>query len=108
MDPFVRKLVLRLFDEGAPLSRNRHFHTFDSPEGRKALRVSKRLKTLQREIEACSRAGGDSGVRAAPSADGRVRVELRHAPAKGLHVATLEHWEYELLRSLPGVRDALG
>ena len=39
MDPFVRRLVERLQDPEQPLSRNRHFHTFDSPEGRTALRV---------------------------------------------------------------------
>ena len=62
MDPFVRKLVLRLFDEGAPLSRNRHFHTFDSPEGKQAMRISRRLRALQLDIAKCKQAGGESRV----------------------------------------------
>lgn len=108
MDPFVRKLVLRLFDEGAPLSRNRHFHTFDSPEGKAALRVSKRLKALQRALEACRTSEGASTVRVVALDGGKVRVEFRYARTRGTHVATLEPWEYEVLRALPGVRDALG
>src|SRR5438045_1366398 len=36
MDPFVRRLVQRMSDPKRPLSRNKHFHTFESPEGRAA------------------------------------------------------------------------
>lgn len=108
MDPFVRRLVERLFDEGAPLSRNRHFHTFESPEGKKALRISKRLKGLRDEIARCSGAGSASRVTSTRGADGTVRLEFHLAHLKGHRVASLEPWEFELLRALPGVRDALG
>ena len=107
MDPFVRKLVLRLFDEGAPLSRNRHFHTFDSPEGKQAMRISRRLRALQADIARCRQAGGDSRVEATTSAEGVVKIEIRLEHLRSKRITTLDEAEFELLRNLPGVRDAL-
>lgn len=103
MDPFVRKLVLRLFDEGAPLSRNRHFHTFESPEGKQAMRISRRLKALQTDIKKCRDAGGASKVVATKSEDGVVKVEIRLENLRSTRLTTLDEMEYELLRQLPGV-----
>jgi hypothetical protein len=108
MDSFVRRLVERLVAEGRPLSRNRHFHTFDTPEGRTALRTARRLRALQRDVLRCRAEGG--------------RVELRmyqeRAPARalelcllyrvGTHRAFLCREELELLRGLPGLAEALG
>ncbi len=108
MDPFVRMLVERLFDEGAPLSRNRHFHTFESPEGQRALRISRRLKGLRDDIARCRKDGGRSSLTTSTDPDGAVRLELRLEQLKGTRVARLEPWEFELLAALPGVRDALG
>ncbi|MDP1824845.1 MAG: hypothetical protein Q8L48_16435 [Archangium sp.] len=107
MDPFVRKLVLRLFDEGAPLSRNRHFHTFDSPEGKQAMRISRRLKALQLDIAKCRDAGGDSRVVATRDGAGVVKVEIRLEHLRSTRLTTLDEVEFELLRQLPGVREAL-
>ena len=103
MDPFVRKLVLRLFDEGAPLSRNRHFHTFESPEGKQAMRISRRLKALQADIKKCRDAGGASSVTATKSEEGVVKVEIRLEHLRSTRHTTLDEMEYELLRQLPGV-----
>ncbi len=101
VDPFVRKLVLRLFDEGAPLSRNRHFHTFETEEGRRALRISKRLKALRADITKCRAEGGDSRVTTERDGeDMRVHIHL-----KSLHSTrhtTLDPGEYELLQLLLG------
>lgn len=107
MDPFVRKLVLRLFDEGAPLSRNRHFHTFDSPEGKQAMRISRRLKALQLDIAKCREAGGASRVVATKDGAGVVRVEIKLEHLRSTRLTTLDEVEFELLRGLPGVREAL-
>ena len=107
MDPFVRKLVLRLFDQGAPLSRNRHFHTFDSPEGKQAMRISRRLKALQLDIAKCMKAGGDSRVVATKDAQGAVKVEISLVHLRSKRLTTLDEVEFELLRNLPGVREAL-
>lgn len=105
MDPFVRKLVVRLFDEGSPLSRNRHFHTFESPEGKQALRISRRLRALQADIAKCRDAG--TPVSVARSASGEVKVELHLVHLKTTRLATLDEAEFELLGMLPGVREAL-
>lgn len=50
MQAFVYRLVERLVDDGPPLSRNRHFHTFDSPEGKQALRIARRLRSVARDL----------------------------------------------------------
>ena len=107
MDPFVRKLVLRLFDEGAPLSRNRHFHTFESPEGKQAMRISRRLRALQLDIAKCKQAGGESRVVATRDGEGVVKVEIRLENLRSRRLTTLDEMEFELLRALPGVREAL-
>ena len=107
MDPFVRKLVLRLFDEGAPLSRNRHFHTFDSPEGKQAMRISRRLKALQLDIAKCRQAGGASQVVATRDPEGVVKVEITLENLRSRRLTTLDEMEFELLRALPGVSEAL-
>ncbi len=108
MDPFVRRLVERLLDASKPLSRNRHFHTFETPEGKRALRVWKRLLALQRDIELAREEGGSSRVmRQVVAATGEVTVELKLHHLKTTRTATLEGAEFELLCQLPGVRESL-
>jgi hypothetical protein len=106
MDPFVRRLVERLLDPGQPLSRNRHFHTFATPEGRRALVVSRRLRALQKAVLECAARGGTLEVRRDP-ATREVELELLQAGLRSRRVATLERQEYELLRRLPGVAERL-
>lgn len=99
MDVFVRKLVLRLFDEGAPLSRNRHFHTFETDEGRRALRISKRLKALKADITKCRAEGGEPVIVTTHEGD-VVRVHISLKSLKSSRQTTLEQAEYELLQRL--------
>lgn len=99
MDPFVRKLVLRIFDEGAPLSRNRHFHTFETDEGKRALRISKRLRALQADIVKCRKEGGESQVVSSRDGD-EVKVQISLKALKSTRQTTLDEAEYELLRRL--------
>lgn len=107
MDAFVRRLIQRLFDPSRPLSRNRHFHAFDNPEGRYALKTSRRLRSLQREILACHREGHPARVsRRLPRGSERV-VELLLEHPRGKQLAVLAESEFELLRDLPGVAEAL-
>lgn len=107
MDPFVRRLVQRLNDPSQPLSRNRHFHTFETPEGRAALRTSRRLRSLQRDILSCHREGGLARFSQSPDAEGTLRVELSLERVKGRRIAVLPLAEWELLTEMAGVRDAL-
>lgn len=100
MDPFVRKLVLRLLDEGRPLSRNRHFHTFESPEGKRAMRISKRLRALQKDIELCRHEGSEPAVRRETSDEGDVKIEITLEHLKSRRLTTLDEAEFELLGRL--------
>jgi hypothetical protein len=99
-------LVLRLFDEGAPLSRNRHFQTFETPEGKTAMRLSRRLRALQKDITTCRDAGGKPRVTKSET-DGVVKVEIAFEHLKSKRLTTLDEGEFELLRLLPGMRESL-
>jgi hypothetical protein len=107
MDPFVRRLIERMHDPSAPLTRNRHFHTFDTPEGKRALKTSRRLLSLQKDILACRKEGRLAKVSASKNATGAHRLELSLERIKGRRTALLEEDEFELLTQLPGVREAL-
>lgn len=107
MDPFVRRLVERLHDPSKPLSRNRHFHTFDTPEGRTALKVFRRLRSLQKDILACQAEGRRARIFRHVNPEGEHRIELLMERMAGRRVSMLQAAEYELLANLPGVRDAL-
>lgn len=107
MDAFVLRLVRRLCDDSQPLSRNRHFHAFGSPEGRRALRISRRLKSLQRDIVACADEGRAARFCLLREKDREPRIELRLERARGFRVSLLHPLEFELLQDLPGVRSAL-
>lgn len=107
MDPFVRRLVERLHDPARPLSRNRHFHTFDTPEGRSAMKVSRRLKSLQRDIVACHKEGRRARFFRQAGPNGDNRIELLMERIQGRRVSHLQDAEFQLLSELPGVREAL-
>jgi hypothetical protein len=107
MDPFVRRLIQRLHHPSRPLSRNRHFATFETPEGRSALRTSRRLRSLQRDILRCREEGGAARWTRQDGEDGQLRIELRLDRVKGRRVSVLDGAEFELLQELPGVSEAL-
>lgn len=107
MDPFVRRLIRRLVDPAEPLSRNRHFHVFNNPEGRYALRISKRLQGLKQDILAAQSSGSELAVDRRVDGTGVWRIELTFRRLGAKRVATLTDAEYELLRELPGVTEAL-
>jgi hypothetical protein len=108
MDSFVRRLVERLVAEGRPLSRNRHFHTFDTKEGRLALRAARRLRALQRDVIRCIAEGGQVTLLPHPGHGTARALELCLVQRVGTHRAYLSHEELELLRGLAGVGAALG
>ncbi len=107
MDSFVRRLVERLLSEGGPLSRNRHFHTFDTPEGRTALRMARRLRALQRDVARCLAEGGSVQLRRLVDAEVARAEELCIIHRVGTHRAFLSREELQLLRTLPGLAEAL-
>jgi hypothetical protein len=107
MDPFVRRLVRRLSDRSRPMSRNRHFHVFRSPEGRLALKLWRRLMSLQRDILACAEQERAATYLRLSEENGQRRIELRLERVRGYRVSLLSEAEFELLGDLPGVRAAL-
>ncbi|MEW6430426.1 MAG: hypothetical protein AB1730_02860 [Myxococcota bacterium] len=108
MDPFVRRLVERLFAPGHPLSRNRHFHTFENPEGRKALRIRRRLEGLAKDLSALREDGGVPSLTRTTDRDGVVTIALVLSGPGGTRTAYLDEDELELLLRVPGVPEALG
>jgi hypothetical protein len=107
MDPFVRRLVERLNDPNAQLSRNRHFHAFENPQGRAALKISKRLKALQADIAKCTAEGSLAVARTRTDAEGKVRMEIELKRLHARRVTQLDQAEFELLCALPGVSEAV-
>jgi hypothetical protein len=106
MDSFVRRLVERLLEPSLPLSRNRHFHTFETPEGRRALSVARRLRGLARDVRKCMDRGVHPEVRE-EGTGGDLRVELRFDHLAGRRIALLSGQEFALLLRMPGMADAL-
>jgi hypothetical protein len=98
MADFVTLAVQRLRQDPG-FSRNRHTLALSSPEGRRALRIHRHLRSLERELAA--------GVPATVTREAeRIRLTLRTARAS--RTAWLTRAEFRLLCDSPAVRAALG
>jgi hypothetical protein len=97
VEEFVERVVRRLRQEPG-FSRNRHFLTLSSPEGRRALKIHRQLRSIERDL---SRASSATIDRAAD----RVRLTLRSK--SGLRTSWLTHAEFRILCANPIVRSAL-
>ncbi len=95
---FIAKVVQRLREEPG-FSRNRYFLALSSAEGRRALRIHRHLRSLERELAAGSQA-------TVAREEERVRLELRGK--RGSRTAWLTRAEFRLLCGNPAVRAALG
>ncbi|HTN50786.1 MAG TPA: hypothetical protein VML50_00160 [Anaeromyxobacter sp.] len=98
MADFVTRAVERLRADPR-FSRNRHLVALSSPEGRRALRIHRHLRSLERDL------AGGAAVTVAPEAE-RVRLTLRGR--RGTRIAWLSRAEYRLLCTDPAVRAVLG
>jgi hypothetical protein len=98
MPDFVTLAVQRLREDPG-FSRNRHTVALSSPEGRRALRIHRHLRSLERDL-----AGG--GAATVTREAERVRLTLR--TKRGSRVAWLSRAEFRLLCGDPAVRAALG
>jgi hypothetical protein len=98
MDAFIQRVVRRLRDEPG-FSRNRHFLAFASAEGRRALRIHRHLRSIERDLAAGSQA-------TITREDDRVRIDLRSK--RGARTAYLTFDELRLLSGSAPVRAALG
>jgi hypothetical protein len=107
MRDYVRRLVARISDRGSPMSRNRHFHTFATPLGRRALKLSKELRSLAQDIIAQAEGGGRIQVEQVGGKVPGVKVLLDIIHLKARRTVFLSLSEWELLLAEAGVREAL-
>jgi hypothetical protein len=98
MASFFQRLLERLREDRA-FSRNRHYLALSSPEGKRALRIHRHLRSLERDLAA----GHAATVAHEPE---RVRLTLRGR--LGERTAFLTRAEFRLLCDTPTVRAALG
>jgi hypothetical protein len=98
MPGFVERAVRRMREDRG-FSRNRHFLALSSPEGRRAVRIHRHLRSLERDL--------GEGLPARVERDGdRVCITIRHR--SGTRIAWLDAGEFRLLCASPVVRAALG
>ncbi len=98
MASFVARAVQRLREDPG-FSRNRYYLALSSPEGRRALRIHRHLRSLERDLT--------DGFAATVAREAeRIRLELRGK--RGSRTAWLTRAEFRLLCGSPAVRAALG
>jgi len=83
--------------EEQSLTRNRNFHTFETAEGRRALRVSRHLKSVERDLLAQLAQGNTPRVTWHRNEGQIVSVELEYRAVKGRRRAYLTREEFEIL-----------
>jgi hypothetical protein len=112
---FVRKLASRLLAEDrdgteSPLSRNRHYEVFADEQGKGALRLYRRLRSLVKDILRSETHGARAKapvLRRGGKDDPRpIRLEIPLA-GRGVRTAYLDEDELHLLLENPGVRARL-
>jgi hypothetical protein len=99
MASFLHRLLQRLREDRA-FSRNRHYLALSSPEGRRALRIHRHLRSLERDL---TQADVDATVTREAE---RVRLTLRGRRLS--RTAWLTLLEYRILCGNPAVRRVLG
>ena len=98
MPDFATRAVQRLREDPG-FSRNRYFLALSSPEGRRALRIHRHLRSLERDLAA--------GCAATVASD-RDRFRLDLVGKRGKRTAWLSRLEFRLLCGNPTARAALG
>ncbi len=97
-DRLTYRIVRRLRAEGAPLSRNRYFPVFEAPEGRRALRIHKRVSSVESDLLALDE---PSRIRMS-KVDGRmVRMELHNPRLRARRTVYLSRGEFSILLESP-------
>lgn len=106
MRDFLYKLVERLHHEGRPLSRNKHFHTFEEAGGRRALRIDRHLRDLEAQLARLMARGERPRVRELPARGAQLVISDPRLLV--VRTATLTAEEVALLLRHPAGRWALG
>ncbi len=95
---FVERVVQRLRQDAA-FSRNRHYLTLSSPEGRRALHIHRHLRSIERDLARGFRVHVER-------LDRQVQLTLETRGTR--RTAFLTGSEFRLLCENPAVRAALG
>ncbi len=99
MASFLQRLLERLREDRA-FSRNRHYLALSSPEGKRALRIHRHLRSLERDLSR-------DGVAATVTREAeRIRLTLRGRRLQ--RTAWLSRAEFLVLCGNPAVRWVLG
>jgi PAS domain-containing protein len=85
--------------EDRGFSRNRHFLALSSPEGRRAVRIARHLRSIEHDLEL-------GWPARAERREGRILLTVAYR--SGTRAAWLTGAEYRMLLSNPAARDALG
>jgi hypothetical protein len=94
---FVERAVRRMREDRG-FSRNRHFLALSSPEGRRAVRIARHLRSLEQDL-------AKGWPARAEARDGRVLVTVSYRA--GSRSAWLTAAEYRMLLASPAARAAL-
>jgi hypothetical protein len=94
---FVERAVQRMREDGG-FSRNRHFHALSSPEGRRAVRIARHLRSIEKDLES----GWPARVE---RRDGRLLLTIAYR--SGSRSAWLSGAEYRMLLANPAARAVL-
>jgi transcriptional regulator of NAD metabolism len=105
MREFFNRLLVRLHQQGRPLSRNKHFHTFTG-ETHAVLRVDRHLRDLEEHLDLLRTRNIAPKVRGLR--DGSIQLILRHPDLALVRTATLSAEEAALLVQHPAGAWALG
>ena len=105
MREFLYKLVERLHAEGRPLSRNKHFHSFEGG-ARRALRIDRHLRDLETHFDTLRARNEPPRVRPLPG--GGVQVVISDPRLSVVRTATLTAEEVAIVRQTEGGGWALG
>lgn len=95
---FVERAVRRMRQDSG-FSRNRHFVALSSPEGRRAVRIARHLRSIERDLEKGWQVRTERR-------DGRVLLTVTYRG--GTREAWLSGAEYRMLLDNPVARAALG
>ncbi|OGQ26737.1 MAG: hypothetical protein A2138_23330 [Deltaproteobacteria bacterium RBG_16_71_12] len=107
MDGTPHQIAARLLTTEPPVSRNRHFASFQDPATRRGYALYRRLRALVAELDAAERAGTTVVVERR-TRSGRVIMRLVWDGARARRAAWLELPAWEALLTHPTAARVLG
>ena len=95
-----------LRDTDASFSRNKNFEAYEDPLVKRALRISKHLKSIRSDL--LNHEHQQTRVKSVTQSDGTILIELSyHDGALGRRISYLNPMEWQLLTELPSIAKLL-